>query len=193
MKKGTVKDWDKIKRKLEWVLKVFNTFYNVVTHGSVHQTVENSGNQIVQILHNITKEITGGVKDHKWYRQRPNNDHDRYRRLIINPAEMILAIYYSDSAWRDIGNAFLWRLKEEFKNNPELCEHLDNIVKDPDFYYFNIWEDFQQETLDLQKQGILQKGMMGNAESYLVDSEQKRRVEQHAKQKQQEEKKHKHW
>jgi len=178
------------KRKLLWLVKSFNAFYRL-RHGKLlSKTVENSGNPIVRKLYQISQEICGGIKDHKYFNQHEYADHDRYRRIMIEPIEFGLAVYYTDSAWRDIGDVLLYKVLQA---KDELMPLLEERIKDPKHWYFNMWEDFQEETVKAQDTGDLQKGIVSTSESYLVDSAGERRIKDIDEQKRKREEKHSHW
>lgn len=190
MKGGKQGPLDPGKHKLIWLIKSFNAFYKL-RHGTIlERTVENSGDPVVRKLCSIAKEVCSGIKDHKHFNQHKYGDHDRYRRLLMQPIEFGLGVYYMDSAWKDIGDILLYKL---LMAKDELMPILEKRVKDPEHYYFNIWEDFQAETIEDHEVGNLQKGLVSTSESYLVDSAGEQRIRDINEQKRKEEKKHEHW
>jgi len=190
MKTKDNRGFDPTKKKLLWLIKSFNAFYNL-RHGKIlGKTVEHSGNPIVRKLYSISQEVCQDVKDHKYFNQHKYADHDRYRRILMQPIEFGLGVYYTDSAWRDIGDVLLYKL---LLAKDELMPLLEKNIKDPKHWYFNVWEDFQEETIKLQDQGDLQKGLVSDSESYLVDSAGERRIKDINEQKRRREEKHSHW
>jgi hypothetical protein len=120
-------------------------------------------------------------------------DNDRYRELLRISIEFFIYIYYTDSAYRDIGNFMLWRFKEELKKHPELEQYLDNEVKSPDKFYYNQWENTRMETKLKQQKGELSVGELCDSEKLLVDEVQKNVVEDYVKRNIEVRKKFEHW
>jgi hypothetical protein len=187
-----MKELNRIKKKIDWMLKTFNLLCKALRI-SIHQVLQQSENPVIKTGLQITDEVTSNVKDHKHFHHKEYGNKDRYRNLIRNPIEFMLYVYSFDSAWRDIGTYFLWRLKEELKTNKELCNWLDNEVKKPDFWYYNVWEDAQQKTRDMVNKGELLDKQMSPSEHIFVDESQAAYTEQVYKNKKKQFDKHHHW
>jgi len=188
-----MKELDPIKHKIDWMLRTFNIFYRKKKAQNIHNYLTNMENPVTKVVMKILDEITSNIKDHKYYRHNKYNDHERYRRILRNPVEFGLFLYNNDSAWHDIAVFIMWRFKEELLHNKELQMWLDNEVKKPDFWYYNIWEDFQQKTKDLQKKGEILDHQLSEEEHYFVDNTQLARHEKFIKDNIKKREKYQHW
>lgn len=178
------------KRKIEWILRTFAHFYNARHKDSLKMMVANSGNPVIKKLYAISNEVCGDIGDHKYFKQNEYKDVDRYRRLLLQPMEFALTVYSTDSAWKDIGNVMLYKI---LMAKDELMPILEKEVKDPKHWYYNIWESFQEETVDMQNKGDLPKGIVSDSESYLVDGVTKERIRSINEKEKKQQKENDHW
>jgi hypothetical protein len=199
----SIKNYDKIKKKVDWMFTAFHLFWTKVFQKNTRHILNNSENPMVQTGLKILDETCSNIADHEHFHGFKTSDykkgeelkyaHDRYRRKLRSPVEFFFGMYYIDTAWRDIANFVIWRFKEEIKNNPELEQYIDNEVKKPELWYYNIWEDMQAQTQKERQKGKISDDMLSVSEHILVDETQDFIRNKILKEKEQRDKKHDHW
>jgi hypothetical protein len=187
-----IKTMDTEKSKVAQLIKMYNLFVSNKKKEHVHNTLLNTGNPVVECAHKILMETVSNITDHNKHVQ-SEKDYGRYREMIMNPIEFFLYIFYTDSAYRDIGDFMIWRFKEELKKHPELEEYIDSNAKDIKNCYYNNWEATRMETIEKQKRGELMEGELCDSEILLVDDAQKNKVEDYVKRTVERNKKFEHW
>ena len=94
------KEMDKVKRRIEDVIKLFHLFYK--NREIVRKDLEDSGEPIILALHNIVKEIG------------ENTLGEHQRRSFVEVMEIALWIYFKDNAYTQQGHYFLHKLFEAY-------------------------------------------------------------------------------
>jgi hypothetical protein len=192
MEEFNIKTMDDEKSKIMQLIKIYNLFVSNKKKVHIHDTLQNAGNPLVELIFNIIVEATSNLADHNKH-VNSEKDYNRYRETVGLPLETGLYVAYTDSAYKDIFTFIIWRFKEELKKHPEIVEYLDNNVKQPSNWYYNNWEKTRLETVEKQKRGELQEGELCEGEQLLVDDQQKNVVEGYVKRNNERNKSFEHW
>jgi len=168
----SVKDYNLEKKKIVHMLKAFDFFYKKHKKETVHDTLKNAGNPVVKKMHDILMSTipTIDLQRHDLDGFKSGN---RYRWMVQTPVELGLFFYYTDSAYRDIGDYMLYHL---LMAKDELMPYLK--AKHPKDFYFNIWESLKDQTHKEQVGGKIPDGVLSESEYLMVDDMQKAMVEE---------------
>jgi len=185
-----------IKRKVVWMLRLFNTLHKKQHAKTLRETLENTENPLIKTLHNITKETADHISPYVFQGDGAalsHQVHERYKDMILVPMEFFLSIPYIDTAYIDPFTYAAYRFGKECRENPVLWDYLEKNVKQPSMWYKNAWEDFKKETHDQTVAGELIEGQKSEGESLLVDEFNHKRLQDFADRQQQHQKRFRHW
>lgn len=185
-----IKSMDAVKSKMTTLLKIFDVFYKKKIGKDVEESLQNSGNKVVEILYSIVNDTCANITDMLYCGNNkvPEKKKDRYRSMIRNPIIVALAIYYKDSAYRDFGDYMLYHLLEK---KDEIMPYLTE--KHPKDWYFNTWQDFMDKTHKGWEKGELPEGILSDSEYLMVDSVGQQEVKNYVERRKEEQRKHRRW
>ena len=189
-------DLNPMKNKFMWMLKIFNTFYKKQTAKETHELLEFTSNPVIKQLHNqakITAEHMSPYLRKGTSGDNPEQVHNRYKDMILKPMNFFLSIPLIDSAYIHPFHWNIYQFGKKCRDDPAFWEYIENNVVPPEKWYYNIWENFKQDTNKKQMNGEILKGQKSASESLMVDSHNEMRVKDFIDKQNKSFKKHNHW
>jgi len=168
MREYGIGGFDDEKRKLRTIMTMFNLYVRKSKRENIHDQLQYSGSPVVQVLHKIATDNISELSSHT--RMTGRTVDDRYQKQLFGMLEFVLNIYNIDTAYGDMFDAVLLDLFQP-ENADKILTYLEQYQPDIKRCYFNTWEKFKNETLQLEKDGILQRGELGDNEMlYVTDA-----------------------
>jgi len=191
-----ISDLNPIKRKFMWMLKIFNTFYKKSYAKSLHDLLENTGNPLTRTLYDITKQVVDHMSPYLLHgngSKLTENSYNRYREMIQKPMELFLSIPTIDSAYIDPFHWAAYQFGKKCREDPVFWKYMEDNVKTPDMWYYNIWNDFKHDTQKQKQTGEIDYFEKSEGESLMVDNLNTMRFNDFIKEQQKKHQKYNHW
>ena len=157
---------------------MFDLFVSKRKKQSIHESVANTGNPVIEVLYDICNGMADSMMDHT--RMTGRTPDTRYRDIIRELFEFGLYIYYNDTAWMDVGDYALLQMYQP-ENAEKILTYLEQYQPDIKNCYYNAWERKKGMTLDMEKKGVLQRGQLCGDEHLLVNQTVQNKISKHAK------------